>query len=414
MLTHGRGSLHAEAFDIDWDFGGGRLRMPVRRRRRPTCSELEVAGDASCATTTTGSRSRPAPATATTPSVHDRQHYELVNWRRADAELNYRRFFAVNTLAGVRVEDPEVFDACHVEIRRWFDEGLVDGLRIDHPDGLRDPGGYLDDLAEPTGGAYVLVEKILEPGEELPPSWATAGTTGYDALGLLDRVLVDPAGEEPLDALEPSCAARPSTGTAMIHDTKRAVADGILAPRCAGSSASSAVPRLDGDGRRAAASSTRSPSCSPASPCTAPTCPRAASTSTHASRAARGTGPTSPPTLDALGRCSRPAAPGGAALPADLRHGDGQGRRGLRVLPVHPAHLAQRGRRRPDVFAMSRRRLPRRDGVRQADWPDAMTTLTTHDTKRGEDVRARITVLAEVAGALGEALDRAARARPAP
>ncbi len=99
-------------------------------------------------------------------AVHARQHYELVNWRVADDGLNYRRFFAVNTLAAVRVEDPAVFADSHVEIRRWFDEGLVDGLRVDHPDGLRDPEGYLADLAELTGGAYVLVEKILETGED--------------------------------------------------------------------------------------------------------------------------------------------------------------------------------------------------------------------------------------------------------
>ena len=68
----------------------------------------------------------------------------------------------------MRVEDPEVFAETHVEIKRWFDEGLVDGLRVDHPDGLRDPKRYLDDLAALTGGAYVLVEKILEPGEHLP------------------------------------------------------------------------------------------------------------------------------------------------------------------------------------------------------------------------------------------------------
>ena len=83
---------------------------------------------------------------------------------RTGEDLNYRRFFTIETLAGIRVEDPEVFEATHVEIRRWFDEGLVDGLRVDHPDGLRDPGGYLEDLAALTGGAYVLVEKILEPG----------------------------------------------------------------------------------------------------------------------------------------------------------------------------------------------------------------------------------------------------------
>ena len=108
----------------------------------------------------------------------------------------------MTTLAGVRVEVPEVFAATHVEIRRWFDEGLVDGLRIDHPDGLRDPEGYLDHLADLTGGAYTLVEKILEPGEELSHGWAMDGTTGYDALALLDRVLTDPAGEEPLTDLD--------------------------------------------------------------------------------------------------------------------------------------------------------------------------------------------------------------------
>ena len=102
----------------------------------------------------------------------------------------------------------------HVEIRRWFDEGLVDGLRVDHPDGLRDPRGYLDDLAAMTGGAYVLVEKILEPGERLPTTWATAGTTGYDALGLVDRVLTDPRGpgaaRRPRD---PAARRARSTGT---------------------------------------------------------------------------------------------------------------------------------------------------------------------------------------------------------
>ena len=108
-------------------------------------------------------------------TVHVRQHYELMNWRRADAELNYRRFFAVNTLAGIRVEVPWVFDESHAEIVRWIHEGLVDGLRVDHPDGLADPGGYLDALAAATGGAYVLVEKILEGDEQLPTSLGDRG-----------------------------------------------------------------------------------------------------------------------------------------------------------------------------------------------------------------------------------------------
>lgn len=85
--------------------------------------------------------------------MHARQNYELVSRRRADTDLNYRRFFSVNTLAAIRVEDPEWFARSHEEVARWFSEGLVDGLRIDHPDGLRDPGGYLRDLADLTDGA---------------------------------------------------------------------------------------------------------------------------------------------------------------------------------------------------------------------------------------------------------------------
>ncbi|MFA6298700.1 MAG: alpha-amylase family glycosyl hydrolase, partial [Nocardioides sp.] len=152
LLKHGRDSAYASYFDIDWAFGGGRLRIPVVGD-----------GDEGSIQVTDGEvryhehRFPLAPGTTS----HDEQHYELVSWRAADAELNYRRFFAVNTLAAIRVEDREVFDASHVEIARWFGEGLVDGLRVDHPDGLRDPRGYLDDLAGLTGGAYVLVEKIL-------------------------------------------------------------------------------------------------------------------------------------------------------------------------------------------------------------------------------------------------------------
>ena len=201
LLRHGRDSAYADAFDVDWEAFGGRVMIPVL-----------------------GDDGEVPPTVYPQPP----EHYELVSWRRGDSELNYRRFFTITTLAGVRVEEPRVFEQTHREIRRWFAEGLVDGLRIDHPDGLRDPQGYLDDLARLTGGAYVLVEKILEPGEKLPTSWATAGTTGYDALGLIDRVLVDPAGQAPLDALESRLRGGEVSWADLTHDTKRAVADGPL------------------------------------------------------------------------------------------------------------------------------------------------------------------------------------------
>ena len=221
LLARGRDSEHADAFDIDWDAGAGKVRIPVLGDDGTDAVEVD-----------------PGPGVvryhehtfplALGTSALEEQHYELVHWTVADHGLNYRRFFAVNTLAAVRVEDPDVLAATHREIARWFDEDLVDGLRVDHPDGLRDPAGYLESLAGITDGAYVLVEKILETGEQLPKSWATQGTTGYDALAMIERVLVDPAGREPLEDLEARLRGGPVDWHLMIHRTKRAVADGIL------------------------------------------------------------------------------------------------------------------------------------------------------------------------------------------
>ncbi|MBB3018249.1 (1-_4)-alpha-D-glucan 1-alpha-D-glucosylmutase [Microvirga lupini] len=119
------------------------------------------------------------------------QAYRLSFWRAASSDINYRRFFDINTLAGIRVEIPQIFEKTHELIFRLVNEGHVHGLRIDHIDGLADPEGYARTLQEKVGpGFYVVVEKILEPGEELRP-WPVAGTSGYDTLNLIDGVLVD-------------------------------------------------------------------------------------------------------------------------------------------------------------------------------------------------------------------------------
>ncbi|MEI4281144.1 malto-oligosyltrehalose synthase [Klenkia terrae] len=226
LLELGQDSPHAHAFDVDWDFGGGRVRLPV----------LGSADDLAELSVSDGElryyehRFPVAPGTdgGTPQEVHDRQHYELVDWRRADADLNYRRFFAINTLAGLRVEDERVFEATHALVREMLAAGWVDGLRIDHPDGLADPGQYLDRLAELSGRRWTVVEKILEPGEDLPGGWATAGTTGYDALAEVDGVLVDPAGEPALTALDTEVTGHPVDYAELVHGTKREVTDGIL------------------------------------------------------------------------------------------------------------------------------------------------------------------------------------------
>lgn len=227
LLREGRDSRYAEAFDIDWEFGGGRVRLPILGDGPDELNELTVI-DGELRYYDHRLPLAEGTEHGTPQEVHDRQHYELVNWRRADAELNYRRFFAVSTLAAIRVEVPAVFSESHAEILRWLSSGLADGLRVDHPDGLLDPARYLDELAAATGGAYVLVEKILEGDEPLPADWKCAGTTGYDALAAIDRVFVDPAGEEKLTTLDAQLRGASIEWQDLIHRTKRGICDGIL------------------------------------------------------------------------------------------------------------------------------------------------------------------------------------------
>ena len=411
VLRLGRESEHASAFDIDWAAGEGRLRIPVVGDDDQTDGTGPIAHLRLVDTPEGGEllyhdhHYPVAPGTwedGDDPNtVHERQHYELVNWHVADEGLNYRRFFAVNTLAAVRVEDPEVFAETHVEIRRWFDEGLVDGLRVDHPDGLRDPRRYLDDLAALTGGAYVLVEKILEPGESLPEDWATAGTTGYDALALIDRVLTDPAGQAPLDALETELRGAPTDWATMTHDLKRQVADTIL---------HSEVRRITREIRRL--------------PAVAGTADAAGSFSAVEDAVAE---------LLACFGVYRSYLPEGrehldeAFARARVRRPDLEATYDL-LLPVLGDEWTAPARRfqqtsgmvmakgvedcafyrtsrltslnevggDPSHFSVGVDEFHRAMTARQRHWPHAMTTLSTHDTKRGEDVRARIGVLAEI------------------
>jgi (1->4)-alpha-D-glucan 1-alpha-D-glucosylmutase len=193
LLKHGRRSRYAAWFDVDWT--RGRLLIPVLSDEPDALDELKVVGDE---LHYFQHRYPIAPGTlgADARSTHDRQHYELASWRRGDTELTYRRFFAVTDLAGVRVEDPAVFEATHREVLRWVADGDADGIRVDHPDGLRDPDGYLRRLAAAAPDAWLIVEKILEVGEQLP-DWPVAGTTGYDALREVCGLFVDPAGLPP-------------------------------------------------------------------------------------------------------------------------------------------------------------------------------------------------------------------------
>jgi len=419
VLTFGEQSDHADAFDIDWAAGEGRLRVPVLGDDADLDRDLVLEDGAAFGVDGQVLRYydhvlpvAPGTGHGVAAEVHARQHYELVPWRWADDRLNYRRFFAVNTLAGVRVEDPDVFAATHVEVRRWFTEGLVDGLRIDHPDGLRDPARYLDELAGLTGGAYTLVEKILERGERLPERWRTAGTTGYDALALVDRVLVDPAGEEALDALETRLRGGPVDWHEMVHDNKHRVAITILH-----SEVKRIVRDLVGDGLPAAES--------PAAPLDTTSTEAAVAELLACFPVYRSYLPEGREHLDeafAEARARNPAlAMAYDALEPLLADPTTAGARRFQQTSgmvmakgVEDCSFYRWSRLTsltevggdPSLFSVGVDEFHDAMAERQKHWPHAMTALSTHDTKRGEDVRARISVLAELPEAWARHLEQ--------
>jgi (1->4)-alpha-D-glucan 1-alpha-D-glucosylmutase len=124
------------------------------------------------------------------------QNYRLAHWRAADLDLGYRRFFNINSLAGLRIELPEVFRAVHELPLRWLKEGTAHALRIDHPDGLRDPAQYTQRLRQAAPEAWIVVEKILASDEQLANDWPVDGTTGYDFANRVQGLFVDPEGEQ--------------------------------------------------------------------------------------------------------------------------------------------------------------------------------------------------------------------------
>jgi (1->4)-alpha-D-glucan 1-alpha-D-glucosylmutase len=207
VLRHGRDSAYAHWFDIDWDLCDGRLGLPVLGESLDAAirdGALVVEhGDGDAVVRYRGGQVFPiADGTSNGPlaEVLARQRYLLAFWRDKDTTLGYRRFFDVDTLIAVRVELPDVFDATHRTLLDLHSDGVIDGFRIDHPDGLADPEGYLERLDRATGGAWVVVEKILAAHEALPSSWRCAGTTGYDAIEAIQAALTPPTGAD-LDRL---------------------------------------------------------------------------------------------------------------------------------------------------------------------------------------------------------------------
>ncbi|QLQ35527.1 malto-oligosyltrehalose synthase [Micromonospora robiginosa] len=407
VLRRGRDSAYAGWFDIDWD--RGRLLLPVLADAPDALDDLKLV-DGELRYHEHRFPVADGTGDGTPRQVHDRQHYELVNWRRGDAELTYRRFFAVSDLAGLRVEDPAVFDATHAEILRWVDAGDVDGIRVDHPDGLRDPAGYLARLRAAAPGRWLVVEKILEYGEDLP-DWPVDGTTGYDALAAVCGLFVDPDAEPDLTALDGRVTGRHTSWEDLTHATKLEAATRLLAAELTRLAA--LVPELPAEQVRAALAELAA--CFPVYRGYPPEGVR------HLAAARSEAGRRRPDLTGVLDQVTaRLRDPGhelaarfpqltGAVMAKGVE--DTAYYRWSRFVALNevggsPAH-----------FGVPPAELHRFATARHVRWPASMTTLSTHDTKRGEDVRARLAVLSELPGRwaerVGDWMSRAPLADPA-
>jgi (1->4)-alpha-D-glucan 1-alpha-D-glucosylmutase len=423
VLAHGRASEHAATFDIDWD--AGPILLPVLDAdEEKALSELALSDDR----TQLRYYERAFPVASgtgdagTAQEVHERQHYRLVSWKRGAAELTYRRFFDVSTLAAVRVELPEIFEKTHREILRWVAAGEVDGLRIDHPDGLSDPGAYMRRLRAAIGpDRWLLVEKILGVGEELPASWPVNGTSGYEALREIGGVFVDPDGAGVLTQLAAEHTGRKESAHAAEHSARREVADTILAAEVRRIAALVPVPE-------AAPSTEEEPG---AAADRVRTAVAELLCGYPVYRSYLPEGREALETAVAVARTHRPDLADVLVAIRDAMLADPTGLLATRVQQTSGMVMAKgvedtafyRWNRfvalnevggDPSRFGVTPQEFHRAMAAREASWPATMTTLSTHDAKRSEDVRARLAVLAEIPGEWAGRMRRWAAAHPLP
>ncbi|MHB8577011.1 MAG: malto-oligosyltrehalose synthase, partial [Dehalococcoidia bacterium] len=397
----------------------------------------------------------------------DQQAYRLSYWRVAAEEINYRRFFDVNGLAALRMERAEVFEATHALILRLLAEGMVDGLRIDHPDGMRDPEGYLQRLQSRFAGAraqarraadttaapdeaaadvrndtitatddekplYIVVEKILGHGERLPPSWPVDGTTGYDFLNQVNGLFVESGNRKAFDTLYRSFTGNTIGFRDLVYDAKKLIMRALLA---------SEVNVLGLQLSRVAAHNRRSRdftlnaltvalseviACFPIyrtyiRPNDDAVTERDRLYIDFAIERARRLNPVTDPSIfqfiqDTLMLTETPT-PDAEAAQRDfvlkfqqvcgpvMAKGveDTTFYRYTRLVALNEVGSD------PDQFGISAAAFHRQNAERHAQWPHSMLATTTHDTKRSEDARARIAVLSELPGEWGPAVRRWAR-----
>ncbi|MBP6994956.1 MAG: malto-oligosyltrehalose synthase [Phycicoccus sp.] len=424
LLREGRESPWAAWFDVDWVQEDDRILMPLLGsplNQALSAGEitLDLAGGPTGAEPVirywdTELPVRPGTQDLPLKDLLDAQVYRLSSWREAGEGLNYRRFFDVTSLVGIRVEDPVVFTATHALLVALLAHGEIDGLRIDHPDGLADPAGYLRILAEATGDAWVVVEKILEGAEALPDAWRTAGTSGYDALLAVQQVVTAPGAESILDCLWVDHAPERAllapvmrqSKTLVVQDVQASEIDRLLRiarrvlpdeePRVLRAGIEALVVALD----RYRTYFT-------------PGGVQEGQEEDYAVLAeAEATALALSPPADALGiQLVAQLARGGRLpqAPIDTREDQDEFRIRFQQTtgPVMAKGVEDTAFYRwlrlsganevggdPGTLSRTAAEFHAYATARQAHWPLAMTTLTTHDTKRSEDVRARLMTLA--------------------
>jgi (1->4)-alpha-D-glucan 1-alpha-D-glucosylmutase len=351
------------------------------------------------------------------------QNYRLARWQTAVFELDYRRFFDVSSLVALREEDPQVFADTHRLVLGWLRAGVLDGLRVDHLDGLRDPLCYLSHLSAAVPGSWLVVEKILEDGEELPEGWPVAGTTGYDFINRVLGLFVDPGGETPLTEMYVTFTGHSEDFRETAYRAKHLVMRELLASDLGRLAA--LFVRVCEDNRRyrdytryeLSECLTEVIACLPVyRTYVRPGQPVTAADRAHVESAvaeARLRRPHLDPELVAfLGRILLLEETGEhtAALVARFQQTSGP----VTAKGVEDTALYLYNR----LVALNEvGGDPGRFGVSPEDfhaasvgvamcWPAGLAATSTHDTKRSEDVRARLVVLSEVTEAWREAVER--------
>ncbi|MFE5677236.1 malto-oligosyltrehalose synthase [Streptomyces erythrochromogenes] len=379
VLRDGPDSPYARWFDIDWEAGGGQVVLPLLAGPVDSC-DLRVDGGV----LRHGEQEFPlreGTEALALPELLAAQWYRPAWWRETSAALNYRRFFTISELIGVRVEDPDVFTATHAKVLELVRDGVAQGLRIDHVDGLADPEEYLGRLRAAAGDdCWVVVEKILARHERLPAGWPVAGTTGYDALHRVDGVFTDAEG-----AAELADRYGESTGLPQWPETARACAREVLTgdlaaelgalERRAGGELAHAVREL-----LIAFPVYRPYPGEPELP------PQALE------RAAELAGPAAVAGVRELMLRDPAFAARFAQTSAALRAKSLEDRAFYRYAPLLSATEVGGEPGRP---AVSPEEFHAYCAVLARDWPQTGTVLSTHDTKRSADVRARISALSQ-------------------